>query len=84
VVRPGKPGMKMSGRLEIEVSVSISLEIQAALDAALEFNGLRSSQYVRLALVERLHKDGWIERKQVVQPVKLNAEDKPIIPAAVI
>jgi hypothetical protein len=52
--------MKMAARITSDLSVGISAEIAAALEMATEFSGVKSSTYARIALTEKLCREGFL------------------------
>jgi hypothetical protein len=54
----------MSAKLDIEINLAINSDIWAALEQAADHSGLRVSQYARLALSEKLDKEGWLQRNK--------------------
>ena len=41
-------------KIKTELAVGVTAEIQAALETAVAFSGIKASQYARIALVEKL------------------------------
>jgi uncharacterized protein (DUF1778 family) len=70
----------MSAKLDIEINLAINSDIWTALEQAAEFNGLRVSQFTRLALCEKLDRENWLRRHENKSPV--DDESVPIIPSA--
>ena len=54
----------MSAKLDIEINLAINSDIWTALEQASEFNGLRVSQFARVALCEKLDREGWMQRNK--------------------
>lgn len=50
-----------------EVSVGLTPEIEAALENAVAFAGIKSSQYVRIALVEKLCRENFLKHPGLVR-----------------
>jgi hypothetical protein len=57
----------MAPRIEIEISVGLTGEISSALEAAVEFQGLKPSQFGRMAIVEKLCREGFLQRPEIVR-----------------
>ena len=69
-----KPSLLISG------SVGVTAEIQAALETAVAFSGIKASQYARIALVEKLTRENFLEHPGITY---LNNRQSPEIkPAA--
>ena len=51
----------MTARVLKEMSVGLTPEIEAALNVAVEFEGIKPSQFGRLAILERLVQRGYME-----------------------
>jgi hypothetical protein len=51
---------EMAAKITSDLSVGISAEIAAALEMATEFSGVKSSTYARIALVEKLCREGFL------------------------
>lgn len=47
-------------KIEREISVGLSKEIEAALNVAVEFEGIKASQFGRMAILERLVQRGYM------------------------
>lgn len=54
----------MSAKLDIEINLAINSDIWTALEQAAEHSGLRVSQYVRVALAEKLDRENWLQRNK--------------------
>ena len=50
----------MAAKILTEMSVGLTPQIQAALETAVEFSGMKASQYARLALVEKLCREQFL------------------------
>jgi hypothetical protein len=50
----------MAAKILMEMSVGLTPQIQAALETAVEFSGMKASQYARLALVEKLCREQFL------------------------
>ena len=50
-----------SGKYTSDLSVAVTEEIQAALEVAADFSGLKPSQFGRQAIIEKLVRDGFIQ-----------------------
>lgn len=69
-----------SGKFKTDLSVALTAEIQAALETAVAFSGIKASQYARIALVEKLTREQFLEHPGVTF---LNNRQQPEIkPAA--
>jgi hypothetical protein len=53
--------MKMTARILTELSVGLTPELQNAVKLASEFSGMKPSQLGRMALVEKMVRDGFME-----------------------
>lgn len=51
----------MSAKIKTEMSVGLTDEIQSALQVAVEFQGMKPSQYGRLAILEKLVAQGFLK-----------------------
>ena len=51
----------MTARILSEMSVGLTPEIEAALEIASDFSGLKPSQFGRQAIIEKLVRDGFIK-----------------------
>jgi hypothetical protein len=51
----------MTARILSEMSVGLTPEIEAALEVAADFSGLKPSQFGRQAIIEKLVRDGFIK-----------------------
>ena len=69
----------MSAKLDIEINLAINTEIWTALEQAAEFNGLRVSQFTRVALCEKLDREGWLSREKIKSAT--DNKSVPVIPA---
>ena len=56
----------MTARIKTEMSVGLTLEIAKALNIATEFSGLRPSQYGRMAILERLVREGFLKHPGII------------------
>jgi hypothetical protein len=50
----------MTARIKTELAVGVTDEIRAALEVAVEFTGIKASQFARIALVEKLTRENWM------------------------
>jgi diketogulonate reductase-like aldo/keto reductase len=50
----------MAAKILSEMSVGLTPEIAKALNVATEFSGLKPSQYGRMAILERLVREGFL------------------------
>jgi hypothetical protein len=53
--------MKRTATIRTEVAVGVTDEIQSALETAVAFSGIKASQYVRIALVEKLVREQFMQ-----------------------
>jgi hypothetical protein len=51
----------MTARILTEMSVGLTAEIEAALEVAADFSGLKPSQFGRQAIIEKIVRDGFIK-----------------------
>jgi hypothetical protein len=51
----------MTAKIKTEMSVGLTPEIQEALQVAVEFQGMKPSQYGRQAILERLVREGFMK-----------------------
>ena len=51
----------MAPRILTEMSVGLTPEIQEALDTAVAFSGIKASKFARIALVEKLVREQWMQ-----------------------
>ena len=51
----------MTAKILLEMSVGLTPEIAKALNIATEFSGLKPSQYGRMAILERLVREGFLK-----------------------
>jgi hypothetical protein len=63
----------MAARITSDLSVGISAEIAAALEMATEFTGVKSSTYARIALTEKLCREGFL-----IHPGAARLEKSPL------
>lgn len=64
-----------SGQFKTDLSVALTAEIQAALETAVHFSGIKSSQYARIALVEKLTREQFMRHPGVVYLEKAAAKN---------
>lgn len=50
----------MAAKVTMEMSVGITPQIKTALETAVEFQGLKASQFGRQAILEKLVRDGFL------------------------
>ena len=62
----------MAARVLKEMSVGLTPEIEAALNIAVEFEGIKASQFGRLAILERLVSLGYMTHPGVKTEHKIN------------
>jgi hypothetical protein len=67
-------------RIKTELAVGVTAEIQAALETAVAFSGIKASQYARIALVEKLAREKFLEHPGVTY--LNNRQQTEIKPAA--
>jgi hypothetical protein len=51
----------MTAKILSEMSVGLTPEIEAALEIAADFSGLRPSQFARQSIIEKLVRDGYLK-----------------------
>jgi hypothetical protein len=51
----------MAAKIKSEMSVGLTPEIEAALNVAVEFQGMKPSQYGRQAILEKLVAQGFLK-----------------------
>jgi hypothetical protein len=51
----------MVARIKTEIAVGVTDEIQVALENAVAFSGIKASQYARIALVEKLCREQFMQ-----------------------
>ena len=51
----------MAATIKRDIAVGVTDEILAALENAVAFSGIKSSQYARIALVEKLCREGFMQ-----------------------
>ena len=64
--------------IKSELSVGVTAEILEAVEMAVEFSGIKASTYGRIALVEKLAREGFL-----TQPARRTKSAAAIIPAGV-
>ena len=69
-------------RIKTELAVGVTAEIQAALETAVAFSGIKASQYARIALVEKLTRENFLEHPGVTYLNKSAAKIPDLTPAA--
>jgi hypothetical protein len=52
----------MAAQITLEIMVGITPKIKAGIEIASEFSGMKPSQYARQAIIEKLIRDGFVER----------------------
>jgi hypothetical protein len=63
-----------------DLSVGVTAEIQEALETAVAFSGIKSSQYCRIALVEKLVREQFLKHPgltRMEKPPRKNTEASP-------
>lgn len=63
----------MAAKIKSEMSVGLTPEIAAALNVAVEFEGVKASQFGRMAILERLVARGYM-RHPGIQNYQNNAD----------
>ena len=66
----------MAPRIEVELSVGLSLEHQQALTIATDLLGMKASTYARQAVVERLVRDGVLQSPMAKYQAATKADAK--------
>jgi hypothetical protein len=64
----------MASRILSDLSVGVTPEIQEALETAVAFNGIKASQYARIALVEKLVREQFLNLTRLENPSRKNQE----------
>jgi hypothetical protein len=72
----------MTAPIKTELGVGVTDEIQAALETAVAFSGIKASQYARIVLVEKLTREQFLEHPGVAFLNKSAAKNPEIKPAA--
>ena len=62
----------MVAKVKIDRAAGLTTEIDAALQIACEFSGLKMSQYLRIACLEKLLREGWIKQHPAVAHLQNN------------
>jgi hypothetical protein len=70
----------VTARILTEISVGLTPEIQDALDTAVAFTGIKSSQLARIALTEKLCRDGFLKHPGQTRLEQKAAKSTPIKP----
>jgi hypothetical protein len=52
----------MTAKIKTELAVGVTDEIRSALENAVAFSGIKASQYARIALVEKLCREQFMQR----------------------
>ena len=65
----------MTARIKTELAVGVTDEIQAALETAVHYSGIKASQYARIALVEKLTREQFMRHPGVVYLEKVAARN---------
>jgi hypothetical protein len=76
----------MAATIKREIAVGITDQIEAALENAVAFSGIKSSQYCRIALVEKLCREQFMQHPGLAHLEKTAAqrpEIKSQMPASV-
>jgi hypothetical protein len=64
-----------SGQFKSDLSVAVTAEIEAALETAIAFSGIKASQYCRIALVEKLTREKFMRHPGLVYLEKAAAKN---------
>ncbi len=75
----------MAAKILSEMSVGLTPEIQAALENAVAFSGIKASQYARIALVEKLCRERFMQHPGIAHLEKAaqqNGQQPQLNPAA--
>jgi hypothetical protein len=64
----------MASRILSDLSVGVTPEIQEALETAVAFSGIKASQYARIALVEKLVREQFLNLTRLENPSRKNQE----------
>jgi hypothetical protein len=67
----------MASRIKTDLSVGITDEIEAALENAVAFSGIKASQYARIALVEKLCREQFMQHPGLAQVRKSATKSQP-------
>jgi hypothetical protein len=62
----------MAAKIKSEMSVGLTSEIEAALNVAVEFEGIKASQFGRLAILERLVSRGYMHHPGIKNGSEIN------------
>jgi hypothetical protein len=60
----------MTATIKREIAVGITDQIEAALENAVAFSGIKSSQYCRIALVEKLCREQFMQHSGIAHMEK--------------
>jgi len=72
----------MTARIKADLAVGVTDEIQAALETAVAFCGIKASQYARIALVEKLTREKFMQHPALAHLEKAAAKNPEFKPAA--
>jgi hypothetical protein len=64
-----------TAKIKTELAVGVTAEIQAALETAVHYSGIKASQYARIALVEKLTREQFMRHPGVVYLEKAAAKN---------
>lgn len=75
----------MAAQIKTEISVGLTYEIEQALETAVAFSGIKSSQYARIALVEKLCREHFMQHPGLTYRERATQKNGPqpqLTPAA--
>jgi hypothetical protein len=67
----------MTTKIKTDLSVGITEQIEAALENAVAFSGIKASQYARIALVEKLCREQFMQHPGLAQVRKSANKSQP-------
>jgi hypothetical protein len=67
----------MASRILSDLSVGVTAEIAEALQTAVAFSGIKASQYCRIALVEKLVREQFLQHPGLAQVRKSANKSQP-------
>jgi hypothetical protein len=67
----------MASKIKTDLSVGIPEEMEAALENAVAFSGIKASQYARIALVEKLCREQFMQHPGLAQVRKPAIKSQP-------
>lgn len=74
----------MAATIKTEISVGLTHEIQAALENAVAFSGIKASQYARIALVEKLCREQFMRHPGLTRIEKSAPKNQEINSAVAV